>query len=64
MNLPLLLILTPLLLTPSRQSLHRPQKVTWMVINAATGEIANSTTIETVPDTWWPEIQFDLCDLA
>lgn len=43
---------------------HQPQWVTWAVISAGNGETLNSTTREVIPQTWWPDLYFDLCDLA
>lgn len=35
-----------------------------MALNSDNGEILNSTSKEAGPQTWWPDLEFDLCDLA
>lgn len=43
---------------------HQPQNVTWIIINTSTGRVVNATSSMTPPNTWWPNIVFDLCSLA
>ena len=42
-------------------SSNQPQKVTWILSSAGTRGILNQT-FQTM--TWWPDLMFDLCDLA
>ena len=51
------------LLALSLSNPHNPTKVTWQVLSA-TGDVAWSTTEEHPPYIWWPDLVFDLCDLA
>ena len=41
-------------------NLHRPVKITWKLQNGLTREMLNSTTAIHPPNTWWPDLYFDL----
>ena len=43
---------------------HQPMSLTWMVLSATTGEVINSTSAIYPKNTWWPDLEFDLCLLA
>ena len=39
---------------------HQPVKITWKLQNRLTREMLNSTTAIHPPNTWWPDLYFDL----
>ncbi|XDA74082.1 hypothetical protein R6Z07F_004300 [Ovis aries] len=39
---------------------HQPVKITWKLQNGLTREVLNSTTAIHPPNTWWPDLYFDL----
>ena len=39
---------------------HQPVKITWKLQNGLTREMLNSTTAIHPPNTWWPDLYFDL----
>ncbi|XDA85834.1 hypothetical protein R6Z07F_015587 [Ovis aries] len=39
---------------------HQPIKITWKIENRLTREMLNSTTAIHPPNTWWPDLYFDL----
>ena len=41
-------------------NLHQPVKITWKLQNGLTREVLNSTTAIHPPNTWWPDLYFDL----
>ena len=43
---------------------HQPMNLTWMILSATTGEVINSTSAIHPKNTWWPDLEFDLCLLA
>lgn len=43
---------------------HQPMNLTWMVLSTTTGEVINSTSAIYPKNTWWPDLEFDLCLLA
>ena len=63
-NLTLLIIAT--LLDPGTISTnpHQPMNLTWMILSASTEEVINSTSAIHPQNTWWPDLEFDLCLLA
>ena len=38
--------------------------LTWMILSATTGEVINSTSAIHPQNTWWLDLEFDLCFLA
>ena len=63
-NLTLLIIAT--FLDPGTISTnpHQPMNLTWMILSATMGEVINSTSAIHPQNTWWPDLEFDLCLLA
>lgn len=55
-------LLAMTVMVTSLQNTHQSQRVRWELINASTGEVLNVTE-KIVPDAWWLELIFDLCDL-
>ena len=43
---------------------HQPVKITWRLQNGLTQEVLNTTTEIHPPNTWWPDLYFDLKDLV
>ena len=43
---------------------HQPMNLTWMILSATTEEVINSTSAIHPRNTWWPDLEFDLCLLA
>ena len=41
-------------------NLHQPIRITWKLQNGLTREMLNSTTAIHPPNTWWPDLYFDL----
>ena len=41
-------------------NLHQPVRITWKLQNGLTREMLNSTTAIHPPNTWWPDLYFDL----
>ena len=39
---------------------HQPIRITWKLQNGLTREMLNSTTAIHPPNTWWPDLYFDL----
>lgn len=60
----MLVVLTLLVLAAAQRNQHQPQLVSWVVISVVNGEILNSTKNEVIPQTWWPDLYFNFCDLA
>ena len=42
---------------------HQPARITWMLWNGLTHEVLNLTTGIHPPNTWWPDLYFNLKDL-
>ena len=42
---------------------HQPVKITWTLWNGLTREVLNLTTGIHPPNTWWPDVYFNLKDL-
>ena len=43
---------------------HQPMNLTWIILSATTGEVINSPSAIYPKNTWWPDLEFDLCLLA
>lgn len=43
---------------------RQPMNLTWMVLSTTTGEVINSTSAIYPKNTWWPDLEFDICLLA
>ena len=43
---------------------HQLMNLTWMILSATMGEVINSTSAIHPQNTWWPDLEFDLCLLA
>ena len=44
----------------ARVNLHQPVRITWKLQNGLAREMLNSTTTIHPPNTWWPDLYFDL----
>ncbi|XP_021494926.1 MLV-related proviral Env polyprotein-like [Meriones unguiculatus] len=60
----LLIVCTLLPLITASAPAHQPLNLTWKIIATATGEVVNATSRLAPRNTWWPQLEFDLCDLA
>ena len=62
----LTLLITATFLDPGTISAnpHQPMNLTWMILSASTEEVINSTSAIHPQNTWWPDLEFDLCLLA
>ena len=58
----LTLLLVAVFLDPGTASAnpHQPTKITWKLRNGLTPEVLNSTTGIHPPNTWWPDLYFNL----
>ena len=58
----LTLLLVAVFLDPGTASAnpHQPAKITWKLRNGLTPEVLNSTTGIHPPNTWWPDLYFNL----
>ena len=63
-NLTLLIIATFLDPRTISDNPHQPMNLTWMILSASTEEVINSTSAIHPQNTWWPDLEFDLCLLA
>lgn len=61
LRLSVLLIIT--VTTGATRSRPEVMTVTWQVIATDSGKVVNSTSRQTNPGTWWPDLEFDLCTL-
>ena len=43
---------------------HQLLNLIWMILSATMGEVINSTSAIHPQNTWWPDLEFDLCLLA
>ena len=43
---------------------HQPMNLTWMILSTTRGEVINSTSAIHPQNTWWPDLEFNLCLLA
>ena len=43
---------------------HQLLNLIWMILSATTGEVINSTSAIHPKNTWWLDLEFDLCLLA
>ena len=43
---------------------HQPMNLTWIILSATAGEVINYTLAIYPKNTWWPDLEFDLCLLA
>ena len=58
----LTLLLVTILLDPgaTNGNPHQPVKITWKLQNGLTREVLNLTSGTHPPNTWWPDLYFDL----
>jgi hypothetical protein len=61
--LQILIIISSILGMPMNP--HQPGKLTWNVVSMIAGEQVSAFTSKSRPPfTWWPDLVFDLCQLA